>query len=101
MEDSSWQIRSGVRGKAAAEHKKREHITFDPVAMNHFDSLVNDLKEGKGVSFPFDKEITVLDTLTSVEVPDEEEDDGSDGETGDVDDDDDDKYENELVENDI
>jgi hypothetical protein len=83
IEDSSKrQVRHGVRGEAAsiAAKKKRETLPVDRAALDSFNGMVQRMRDGGGVSFPFDlmqlpqqDEVVPLATLESVEVVDEED----------------------------
>ena len=46
-------------------HLHLKKIPYDDSAMKHFDKMVKDLKEGKGVSFPIDLTVD-SDTGTAV-----------------------------------
>jgi hypothetical protein len=77
IEDSSKKImRHGVRAEAAAEHK-RESVPVDPSVVAGFQKMVKKMKNGEGLSFLFDEseDVLVNDTLTTLPLTDDPDDD--------------------------
>jgi hypothetical protein len=98
-DDSKKIVRSGVRAEAAQQHK-RETIPVDASALTRFNTMVEKMQNGGGVSFLFDMTNDdgfdmPNDTLTTVPLPDDDDDDG-----GGDDDNNDDLYEVEEEEGD-
>jgi hypothetical protein len=83
-DDSKKIVRSGVRAEAEKQHK-RETIPVDALAMTHFNTMVEKMQKGNGVSFLFDMtnddgSEMPYDTLTTVSVADDDDDDDDDDE---------------------
>jgi hypothetical protein len=98
-DDSKKIVRSRVRAEVAQQHK-HETIPVDASAMTRFNTMVEKMQNGGGVSFLFDMTNDdgfdmPNDTLTTVPLPDDDDDDG-----GGDDDNNDDLYEVEEEEGD-